>query len=821
MAKNNFDFKVIEKKWADFWEKEKIYKFDVKTKKKIFSFDTPPPTVSGRLHMGHALGDSHQDFFARFKRMRGFEVLNPFGTDNNGLPTLKLVEKEKKVDSKKMKRGDFIELADKMIHEEFIPMFLKDMKKLGVSADFDIFYSTIDKRARRISQKSFIDLYKMGREYRTDAPALWCPCCQTTISQVELEDKEVAGMFSDIVLKVIEAPKGVHHRVGPEEGGASSSSSPSVNKDINTKGNLVISTTRPELFPASVAVFYHPKDKRYKHLKGKMAKIPLFNIEVPIMEDEGAEMDKGTGIAYSATFGDQKDMEWQKQYNLPIKEAISKDGKMTSLAGKYKGMKIKEAREEIVKDLKKGGFLKSKKNIRHIINVCERCKNPVEFINHKQWFVKYLDLKKDLLKWGNKIKWIPPHMKVHYDNWVKGLKWDWCISRQIPFGISFPVWYCAKCDEVILALEKDLPVVPMETKPPVNECPKCKSKEFIPEKDIINTWATSSLTPTIVKELLEGTPAHKKIKDKPFSIRRNGQDIITFWDFNTIVKSQLHYGKNPWDELYINGWMLGRDGKKMSKSLGNGVSPQEIFEKYGADVLRYLCASIGPAEAVAFSDKELVAGKRFSTKLLNASRFVFMNLEDWNGKRPKKLEKLDSLFFGEFNQVVKEVTKAYEIYNISRAKLLLENFFWKMFCDNYLEIIKKRIYNEKGEKKISAQYTLYKVLSGILKMASPIMPFITEEIYQEHFWKYEKTKSIHISEWPEVGKIRKEETFNLLIGVISKIRYEKTKAGKPMNFEIVLTIEKKDKEKLKDVLEDLKNVTVAKEIKEGKFKVGF
>ena len=751
MAKNNFDFKTVEKKGRDFWEKEKIYKFDVDTKKKIFSFDTPPPTVSGRLHMGHALGDSHQDFFARFKRMHGFEVLNPFGTDNNGLPTLKLVEKEKKVDSKKMKKGDFIELADKMIHEEFIPMFLKDMKRLGVSADFDIFYSTIDKRARRISQKSFIDLYKMGREYRIDAPALWCPCCQTTMGQVELEDKEVSGIFSDIILKV-------------------------------DKENLVISTTRPELFPASVAVFYHPKDKRYKHLKGKTAKIPLFDIEVPIMEDEGAEMEKGTGIAYSATFGDQKDMEWQKQYKLPIKQAIGKDGRMTSLAGKYKGMKVEEAREEILKDLKKGGFLKSKKTIVHTVNVCERCKNPVEFISHKQWFVKYLDLKKDLLKWGNEIKWTPSHMKIRYDNWVKGLKWDWCISRQIPFGISFPVWYCSKCEEVILANEKDLPVVPTESKPPVKECPKCKSKEFIPEKDIMNTWATSSLTPTIVKELLEGTPVHKKIKDKPFSIRRNGQDIITFWDFNTIVKSQLHYKRNPWEELYINGWMLGKDGRKMSKSLGNGIEPQEVFEEYGADVLRYLCASIGPAEAVAFSDKELVAGKRFSTKLLNASKFVFMNLEDWDGKKPKKLEKIDELFLGELNQVIKEVTKAYDEYNIARVKLLIENFFWKDFTDNYLEIIKDRIYNKEGEKKISVQYTLYKILLSILKMMAPIMPFITEEIYQEHFKKYEKKKSIHICEWPEVGKEKSTKDWGIIKNNLSKVRQAKTEKRVPLNF---------------------------------------
>lgn len=793
MPKNQINFKQIEEKWRKFWEKEKIYKFDKDSKKKIYSVDIPPPTISGRLHMGHAFGDSQQDFFVRFKRMSGFNVLVPFGTDDNGLPTLRLIEKEKKVDSRKMKREDFIKLCLKTVKEELIPQFLEDEQRLGISNDWDLFYSTIDKNSQRISQESFIDLYKKGRAYRLEAPALWCTECKTTIAQVELEDKESESTFNDIKFKT---------KDGEE---------------------LVIATTRPEFLPSTVALFFHPDDKRYKKLKGKRAIIPLFNYEVPILTDKNCSPEKGTGLMMVCTFGDQEDVEKYKEHKLELRELLTHDGKLTSIAGKYSGMKIKDAREAIINDLKKKGLLIKQEKITHAVNTHERCGTDIEFLTHKQWFIKYLDLKKNMLKWGKEIKWHPEYMVHRYNNWVKGLKWDWCISRQIPFGIPFPVWYCKKCEEVILAREEDLPVYPLEDKPPVKVCPKCKSKEFIPETDIMNTWATSALTPTIVKEILKDTPAYNKIKDRPMNIRRNGHDIITFWDFNTIVKSRLHYGFSPWEELFINGWMLGADGKKMSKSRGNGIAPQDVIEKWGADALRYLSATSKLGEDLNFPEKELVAGKKFITKLTNASKFVFMNLKDWDGKKPKKLEKTDELFLGKLNIAIKSSTKSFEEYEYSRAKFNAEEFFWKTFCDNYLEIVKKRIYNEKGDKKTSAQYTLYQSLLAILKMMAPITPFITEEIYQTYFKKFEKAKSIHISSWPEKIKIGKvnEKDFDELVKIISKVRHEKTKAKKPMNSEIVLTFDKKVHENLKEILEDLKNVTNAKEINQGKFKVEF
>ena len=791
MAKQKpYNFKETEPRIIQFWQDKEVYKFDSSnTTKPIFSFDTPPPTVSGTLHMGHAFGDAQQDFIARYKRMRGFNVLNPFGTDDNGLPTLRLVEKEKKIKANKMTRQEFIDICLKAIKEEYVPEFLKDAKRLGTSADWDLFYSTIDARSRRISQKSFIDLYKQGREYRTKSPALWCTTCQTTIAQVELEDKEKQTSFSDITFK------------------------------LENEEDLTISTTRPELLPACVSIFVNPNDKRYKNIIGKKAKVPLFNFEVPIMTDEKADPEKGSGAVMCCTFGDQTDMEWQKEHQLEIKEAISKYGKMTALAGKYCGLKIAEARKQIIEDLKEAKLLTKQETITHAVNVHERCQTPIEFINSKQWFVRYLDIKDDMIKWGTEVKWHPDHMKHRYINWVKGLKWDWCISRQIPFGIPFPVWYCKECDEPIMADEKDLPVDPLEDSPPVKECPKCKCKELIPEQDIMNTWATSALTPDITKDLLKDTPIYNKIKNEPFSIRRNGHDIITFWDFNSIVKSQLHHNRNPWNELMINGWMLGKDSKKMSKSRNNGISPQKTIEEHGADAMRYLCATAKLGDDIAFPEAELHKAKKLINKLHNASKFVFMNLEGYNDEKPKQLETIDQEFLNNLEYTISQVSAHFEKYNYSHAKELTERFFFDDFAADYIEITKKRIYNETGDKKISAQYTLKKSLLSILKLLAPIIAFITEEIYQTY---YKEQESIHTTSWPEYKENSEpSKLFQDFQGILTRVRQEKTTQQKSMNSEIILTLEKETIQNLTETLEDLKSVTAATEIKEGSFKVEF
>ncbi|MEM4270616.1 MAG: valine--tRNA ligase [Candidatus Pacearchaeota archaeon] len=778
-----YNFKEAEPRIREFWEKEKLYAFDKNSKKKIYSVDTPPPTVSGEMHIGHACSYSQQDFVIRYKRMSGFNIFYPFGTDDNGLPTERLVEKTKKVKAKDMPRQDFIKLCMEFLEIER-PRFIQDWKNIGISCDWSIFYSTIDEHSRRIAQWSFLDLYKKGRLYRKDAPAMFCPECKTGVAQVEVQDKEIESTFNDIIFKIDD-----------EE--------------------LVIATTRPELLPACVAIFYHPGDKRYERYKGKLAKVPLFNFEVPILEDERADPEKGTGIVMCCTFGDQTDMEWQKAHNLPIKIAITEDGKMTSLAEKYQGLTIKEARKEIINDLKKAGLLKKQVPIKHMVNVHERCGTEIEFIKSKQWFVKYLDLKDKMLRWGSELIWHPEYMKHRYDNWVKGLQWDWLISNQRYFGVAFPVWYCSRCEEVILAKEEDLPVDPLKDKPSVIKCPKCGSKDFVPETDVLNTWFTSSMTPQIAIWLMP-----KEIQKKlfPMDLRPQAHEIITFWLFNTVVKSRLHFGKNPWKHALISGFVT-MQGEKMSKSKGNIVRPQDIIEKYGADAIRYWAASSKLGEDFDYQEKDIITGKKTITKLWNASKFVFMNLQDYNGQKPKKLEKLDEQFLDKLNSVVKKSTEAFENYEYSKAKTEVDNFFWQDFCDNYLEIIKNRIYNEKGDKRLSAQYTLYQSLLTILKLFAPFMPYITEEIYQIYFRKTEKEKSIHLSSWPEYKRETPTLELEIFFELLKKVRQEKSLAKKSMKVEVILTIEKDKLDKLKDMLLDFKSVTNAKEIKEGNFSV--
>lgn len=789
-----YDPNIVEPKWQLFWEKNKIFRFDPEdTKRKIFSIDTPPPTVSGKMHMGHAFGNSQQDFIARYKRMRGFNVLQPFGTDDNGLPTKLLIEKTLNVKAVDMPRKDFVKLCLDTLKKEFRPKYIQDWKKLGISCDFDVFYTTIDEHCQRISQKSFLDLYKDGRQYRTEAPAMYCPSCQTAISQVECQDKVIPSFFNDIVFKI-----------GDEE--------------------LIIATTRPELLPACVAVFYHPSDKRYHHLKGKKAKVPLFDFEVPVLEDERADPEKGTGIVMCCTFGDSTDAEWQKAHKLPIIEAIGRDGLMTQKAGKYEGRSIETARKMIIEDLKDQRLLLSQEPISHAVNVHERCGTPIEFIHSKQWFIKYLDLKDDMLKWGKELNWFPEHMKNRYDNWVNGLQWDWLISRQLPFGIPFPVWYCEKCDAPVLAKEEDLPVDPIEDDPPVKKCPKCGHDKFVPETDIINTWATSSLTPTIVIELFKGKKVYDKLRKNPMSLRPQGHDIISFWLFNTVVKSHLHFKMKPWGDCFINGWMLDPNGKKMSKSKGNIIEPQAMIEKYSADALRFMAGGSKLGDDLPFPEKDLVAGQKFITKFWNASKFAMMHLEDYKKEQPKDLEAFDKWLLSKMHNLIKIATDSFDNYEFSRSKSETEKFFWQSLCDNYLEIAKDRLYNPdvRGEEaRLSAQFTLYNAILTCLKLMAPITPHFTEEIYQLFFKDKEKHKSIHISEWPVFGKKlvdeKVEKAGDSCVVVISAVRKFKAENQLSLKEEIKrIVIEYEDSDSLQPFLDDLKATTKANEIVFGK-----
>jgi len=783
MTKENIDFKEMEDKWQKFWESEGIYRADLK-KKKIYSVDTPPPTVSGEMHLGHAFSYSQQDFIVRFRRMlaslNGESVFYPFGTDDNGLPTERLVERLKKVKSKNMSRADFIQLCLKTL-KEVTPEFIQAWKNLGVSCDYDAIYSTIDDSTRKLSQKYFIDLYKKGEVYKKDFPTIWCPECQTSIAQAELEDKESNSLFSTLKFKVGE-------------------------------GDLLIATTRPELLGACVAVFVNPKDKRYKKFVGKKAKVPLFNQEVPILEDESAEMDKGTGILMICSYGDKFDVDAINRHNLEPRVILQTDG--TLKVKGYEGLKVKDARKKILEDLKKNNLIVEQKDITHVVNVHDKCGTEIEFVSTEQWFIKILDKKKKLVAQGKKINWYPEFMFKRYENWVNGLEWDWSVSRDRHFGIPIPVWECKKCNEIILPSEKELPVDPLQTK---KKCPKCK-KDAVPENKVLDTWATSSITPQIVDSLTKG-----KI-GIPFSLRPQAHDIIRTWAFYTIVRGFLHENKIPWENIVISG-NVSLGGEKMSKSKGNVINPKDVMANYGSDALRFWAAGSKLGMDLDYQEKDLVTGKKMVNKLLNASKFVFMNLDDYKNDKPKKLEKVDELFLASVGWLVQNCTKSFEKYEYSRAKQDIEQFFWKDFCDNYLEIVKKRVYQGSGDAKKSAQYTLYKSLLTLLKLIAPIMPFVTEEIYQEHFKKTEKDKSIHISAWPVTEIVQKDldgfSSYTVFKFVIGMIRQEKSNAQKSMNSECVLTL---DKQKLKDIKgleEDLKSVMNVSEIKEGAFKVEF
>tara|TARA_Y100000034_G_scaffold89158_1_gene107203 strand:- start:39493 stop:41943 length:2451 start_codon:yes stop_codon:yes gene_type:complete len=785
----HYNSKDSEPKWAKWWDDEKVYSFDPKSKDPIYSIDTPPPTVSGRMHVGHAFSYSQMDFIARYKRMKGYNLFYPFGTDDNGLATERLIEKTKKVRHTDMERDEFRKFCLKTLDTELRPKYIADWKKIGVSADYDIHYTTIDSHSQKISQKSFIDLYKDGREYQKEAPTMWCPKCHMAIAQVELTDKELDSTFNDIIFKL-------------EDG-----------KD------LVIATTRPELLSSCVAIFAHPDDKRYKKLIGKFAKVPLFDINVEIKEDDKVDMEKGTGIVMCCTFGDQTDIEWYKAHNLPLVMSITPNGKMSDKAGKYAGMKIPEARKAIIEDLKTEKLLVKQDPIKHEVNVHDRCGTPIEIINSKQWFIRYLDIKEELRHAGESLNWYPKHMVNRYLNWVEGLQWDWCISRQRFYGVPIPVWYCKKCKEVIVPDEKDLPIDPTKDTP--KKACKCGSKEFVGEKDVLDTWATSSLTPKLAAEL------YPELFDKiyPMSLRPQAHDIITFWLFNTVVKAQMHDKKNPWKDVMISGWALDPKGKKMSKSIGNVVDPHQMIDKYSADALRFWAAGSSLGDDLPFQEKDLATGQKFCTKLFNASKFVIMQLDKYKpGKQPAKLRAVDKWILSRLNTVVQFSTENFDKYEYSKAKMECEKFFWHEFCDYYLEIVKDRIYSPdkyaKGEKE-AAQYTLYTVASNILKLFAPIMPYVTEEIYQMYFKQFEKAKSIHIAKWPEVGKSdeRIEQAGETLKKLLSAVRQFKQSNGIGLGKEVkAVYIDTKEAE-LKKVITSFK-LDLQGASRAGKFVIG-
>jgi len=765
----HYNPKEAEPKWQQYWESHHIFKFDTTSSKPIYSIDTPPPTVSGKMHLGHAFSYSQGDFIARFQRMRGKNVFYPFGTDDNGLATEKLIEKTKKVVSKKMERSEFIKLCLETL-EEIRPAFIQDWKRIGMSCDFSIFYSTINDHCRRISQRSFVDLYKKGRIYQKKAPIIFCPGCKTAIAQVEMEDVEKETTLNFIKAKLETGEYIIYATTRPELHPGC------VGISLDEQGNYVsvqrdngerwiISQDAVEKmsveFPMKVL-----KTFKGKELLGKKVDIPFSQQPVSVSHDVSAKTGYGSGIVFYCTYGGLDCVEWMARHSDVKPILIMDESGVYNDLSPYKGMNSTDARKKVLEDLETKGVLLKKQPLKHIVNVHERCSTDIEYVATKQWFVKYLDLRENFLAAGSQLNWHPPHMKVRYDNWIKGLNWDWCISRQRHFGIPIPVWYDEKGD-VVLPDESQLPVDPLKDKPL-----GFKGK-VIPEKDVLDTWATSSMSPQLAIELFDDINVRKKLF--PMSLRPQAHDIITFWLFNTLVKSQLHHGVNPWKDVVISGHAQDPHGKKMSKSKGNVIEPQVMIEKYSADALRFWSACSKLGDDLPFMEKDLMTGQKFTTKLWNASKFTLMHLEDY--KQGGSVEVFDQWLLTKLHRAIKASTEAFDKYEYSRTKAEVEKFFWQVFCDMYLEIVKDRLYNPAArgvDARVSAQHALYESLLSLLKLSAPIMPHITEEIYQLYFASKEKKSSIHISDWPVYHQkwINEdaEKTGDIGVDIISTLR---------------------------------------------------
>ena len=737
-----------------FWQENNIYKADPHGDN-TYRIDTPPPTVSGKMHVGHAFSYTKGDIIARFQRMQGKNVFYPFGTDDNGIPTEHLVEKREEIDSNEMPRSEFLKVCEDTL-EEIKPRFVQDWQRLGSSCDFEAGYSTLDENSVKTSQQSFLELVRDGYCERRKGPVAWCTSTQTAISQAEFESVEKSTYFVDLAF---------------EAGG----------------DTLFVSTTRPEMLPSCVALFAHPDDDRYEELEGRTADVPLFDFEVPILFDEDVDPDKGTGLMMVCTFGDKEDVEKWRRHDLPLKPLITKDGTLNERGGHYSGLTVVQARNKIIDDLRNRGYLVRQDKIQHNVNVYERSGTPIEFLVTDQWFVNVLDYKEELLEQGRKVDWNPEHMQKRYENWVENLEWDWCISRQRHFGVPIPAWFSEKTGEPILPSVFNHTAA-TEIYTPSNLPGGHTADDIVPSNDVFDTWHTSSLTPQIALGWAED---EERFEDSfPEKLRHQGHDIIRTWAFYTIVKSYYHHHEIPWEQIMVSGFVQDPNGEKMSKSKGNTVDPKRMMRKYSADSLRFAAAGTTLGEDVPFKEKELKTGEKTVNKYWNASRFVAMNLDEETSTDydDSELTAVDKWMLGELHGAVQDVKDGYEAFDFPKARRAAEEFFWKTFCDNYLELVKHRVYEEEDENVLSV---LKYAIHVITKLFAPTLPFVTEELYQHLLREEEEAVSVHISSWPEGG-----ETYD-----------EQVKQGKAL-IEALRLVRKFKSEHSLSLKEELEEVTV-------------
>lgn len=821
-----YDPKTSEPALREFWETEKIYSFDPKSSKPIFSIDTPPPTLSGRMHIGHAFSYSQQDFLARYKRMKGFEVFYPFGTDDNGLATENLVQKQERVNLRSVSRREAIETAMSYI-EKARPQFIQDWKNIGMSCDFDIIYSTLDDNSRKVSQKSFLDLVNKGLIIQKEGPVPWDRVFQTSIAQAELEDKEMKSTLNYVKAKIkgSENTYIVYATTRPELLFGC------VGMSVEDEGEYVKLKVGDEYWITGANTYIEKfKDFQYEVVEqlqgqdfiGETAVIPLSNREVKIDHDVSVKADYGTGIVYFCTYGGVDCIEWMSR--RPEREPITileKNGKLNANNGKYEGMLANEARKAILDDLEESKDLIQKENIKHMVNVGERSGAEIEYIVSKQWYVKYLDKKEYFFEMANKFNWFPEHMKHRIENWIKGLNWDWGFSRQRHFGIPIPVWY-DKEGKAYYADESQLPVDPTQDRP----LGVPDDLELFPEEDVFDTWFTSASSPFLSTSLVDEETQKKLF---PMDLRPQAHDIINFWLFYTMAKTNLLHDENPFKDVAISGWVLAPDGTKMSKSKGNTIAPQDVTEKYSNDAIRFGASASKLGSDQPFMEKEVQTGVKVANKLYNANKFASMLLEDFKPGKLENLTSIDKWILAKMQYVVKQADGHFAEYDYQKAKALYTDFFMNDVADNYIEIVKQRLWQKK-EGFEAAQQTIYQVLYTALRGLAPIMPYITEEIYRVFYSNFEPEKSIHVTSYPEYDKqLADEEALEagqLFVEIVKSVRKLKAERNLSMKEEvqaIKVTCSPELQVFIESSVEDLKAVTGAKDVQfaEGEFNVEF
>ena len=712
----HYDARTWEKKMQEFWEQEGIYRFNPNSDKPIYSIDTPPPTVSGNLHIGHLFSYTQAEIMARYKRMQGYEVFYPFGFDDNGLPTERLVERELGVQAKDMPRDAFrnqcIAVAERYENE-----FQELWKSLGFSVDWSLCYETIGPLARKISQRCFLELVEKGKAYQKESPVLWCPHCQTSIAQAELGTKETETVFYTL-------------RFAGEE------------------GDIPVATTRPELLFGCGCLLVHPDDPRYQSQIGRQAWVPLYNRAIPVYADEGVSMETGSGAVMCATFGDRTDVDWFARYDLPYRRTIMPDGRLDPEIPYIGNMPIRKARAKVVNLLEEQGVLLASAPQRHMVAIHERCGKETEILLSKQWYIDILTQKQHFLEAADRIQWHPAHMKERYRSWVENLKWDWCISRQRYFGVPFPIWYCSKCGRPIFADPSQLPVDPT-CDAPLHGC-ACGGVTYIPETSVLDTWATSSISGLINSHYQE--PEYRGRQLLPMGMRAQAHEIIRTWAFYSIVRSLYHTGDIPWRDIMVSGFVLAKKGEKFSKSKQNATtSPSTLIQQHSADALRYWSAASKLGTDTFFAQEDLAGAKRFLTKLWNAARFVLERLEGYEpAEEQPPLMPIDGWILAKLASTAEQAKKELEDYEIGAARQILDGFFWNDFCGDYLELVKERIYQPEqyGEKASgSGQYALYHSFLGIIKLYAIYVPHITEYLYQHYYRKREGYFSLHQHCW--------------------------------------------------------------------------